>query len=135
MKELRAWQQQAPRDFTVVFEKLLTKSQRTDQEEHLVTALDLDRRRVTGFFGNIQTLFEGGVIDEGFAKRTFGGGTYWFLRDVEAPMDHAKLEAMLEMKPSRLRTRELLTNTKERCFSSTRGSFSKILGRDNRWTN
>ena len=98
MKELRAWQQQAPRDFTVVFEKLLTKSQRTDQEEHLVTALDLDRRRVTGFFGNIQTLFEGGVIDEGFAKRTFGGGTYWFLRDVEAPMDHAKLEAMLEMK-------------------------------------
>jgi hypothetical protein len=98
MKELRKWQQDHPSDFASAFEKLLTKQNRTADEQHLVDILDSDRRRVAGFFGNVKTLCEGNIIDEDFAKRTFGGGTYRFLADVELPMQHAKLEAMFETK-------------------------------------
>jgi hypothetical protein len=96
MKELRTWQQNSPRDFADAFEKLLIKTNRTADEQHLVDSLDADRRRVAGFFGNVRTLCEGRIIDEDFAKRTFGGGTYRFLADVQLPMEHAKLEAMLK---------------------------------------
>jgi hypothetical protein len=98
MKELRKWQQDRPSDFAPAFEKLLIKQNRTVEEQHLVDDLDSDRRRVAGFFGNVKTLCEGKIIDEDFAKRTFGGGTYQFLADVELPMEHAKLEAMFETK-------------------------------------
>jgi hypothetical protein len=96
MKELRAWQQQDPNNFADAFEKLLLKSRKTDQEERLVEALDLDRRRVSGFFINIQTLCQGGIIDERFAKDAFGGSTYRFLIDVVVPMENAKAEAMIK---------------------------------------
>ncbi len=98
MKELRAWQQQRPGDFANAFEKLLVKSPKTDEEQHLVDSLDQDRRRVAGFFTTVQTLCEGGIIDETFAKKTFGGSTYRFLLDVEIPMQDAKTEAMVETK-------------------------------------
>jgi hypothetical protein len=98
MKELRAWQQQRPKDFADAFEKLLVKPQKSDEEKRLADALDLDRRRVAGFFMTVQTLCEGGVIDEGFAKKAFGGSTYRFLVDVEVPMQDAKTQAMIESK-------------------------------------
>jgi hypothetical protein len=98
MKELRAWQQQRPKDFADAFERLLVKAQKTDEEKRLVDALDLDRRRVAGFFTTVQTLCEGGIVDETFAKRSFGGSTYRFLVDVEIPMQDAKADAMVETK-------------------------------------
>ena len=98
MKELRAWQQQRPKDFADAFEKLLVKPQKSEEEKRLVDALDLDRRRVAGFFTTVQTLCEGGVIDEGFAKKAFGGSTYRFLVDVEIPLQDAKAQALVETK-------------------------------------
>lgn len=98
MKELRAWQQRKPSDFALTFEKLLVKANRTDEEQHLTDALDLDRRRVAGFFAKVQTLCEGGIVDESFAKKSFGGSTYRFLLDVELPMQEAKAKAMIETK-------------------------------------
>jgi len=98
MKELRNWQQQRPNDFENAFEKLLVKSNRTEEEQHTVDALDLDRRRVAGFFTTLQILCEGGIIDENFAKKSFGGSTYRFLIDVEIPMQRAKAKAMVETK-------------------------------------
>ena len=97
MKELRAWQQQRP-DFADAFEKLLVKSQKTADEKHLEESLDLDRRRVAYFFTTVQTLCEAGIIDEKFAKKSFGGNTYRFLLEVEIPMQNAKADAMLETK-------------------------------------
>jgi hypothetical protein len=96
MKELRQWQQQRPKDFAAAFEDLLLKTQKTEEEKRLTEALDADRRRVAGFFTTLETLCEGGIIDETFARRTFGGSTYRFLIDVEVPMQDAKTDAMLK---------------------------------------
>ena len=98
MKELRAWQQTNPKDFANLFKAMLLTQPKTAAEQHQVDTLDQDRRRVSGFFSRLETLCEGGIIDEQFARKAFGGGTYRFLIDVEKPMQHAKAEALLETK-------------------------------------
>jgi hypothetical protein len=84
--------------FCGCFREVIGQGPKTDEEKRLVDALDLDRRRVAGFVTTVQTLCEGGIVDETFAKRSFGGSTYRFLVDVEIPMQDAKADAMVETK-------------------------------------
>jgi hypothetical protein len=58
MKELRAWQQQNPKDFDQKFKALLLSTGRSKEEKQLADKLAFDRRRVSQFFGKIQVLSE-----------------------------------------------------------------------------
>ena len=96
MKELRAWQQQNPKDFDQKFKALLLSTGKSKEEKQLADKLDFDRRRVPQFFGKIQVLSELRVIDEVVIGRTWSGGTYTYIAEVLTPLDRAKSAALFE---------------------------------------
>jgi hypothetical protein len=96
MKELRSWQQQYPKDFAARFGSLLTNAKPSTDERNLADKLDADRRRISSFFGKVVTLDEMGVISESEVALSWDATTYNYVKDVLAPIEHAKSDSMRE---------------------------------------
>jgi hypothetical protein len=94
MKELRNWQQVHPKDFATQFEVLLSNSTASAEEKELAGHLDSDRRRISSFFGKVLTLDQMGVISEDEIALTWDVSTYTYVKDLLAPIQHAKTDSM-----------------------------------------
>jgi hypothetical protein len=94
MKELRAWQQTHPKDFAIQFEALLSNLTDSPEDREVADRLDSDRRRISSFFGKVLTLDQMGVISEDEIALTWDISTYKYVKDVLAPIQHAKTDSM-----------------------------------------
>jgi hypothetical protein len=98
MKHLRAWQQEHPRDFGSLFQRLLQEKHDVTGNPEPIDQLDSDRRRVSQFFEKVHTFSELGVINRRDVGRIWDISTYTFLSDVLMPMERAKTDALFQAK-------------------------------------
>lgn len=97
IEELRSWQGDHPKDLAIAFKALLSKKQRSVEEEARFTRLDASRRRVSKFFERLQVMSEQHLIDENLIGLLWTKSTYRLIADILVPIERARVEAWIEV--------------------------------------
>lgn len=84
VKRLHDWKRQHPQDFAALFKKGLRET------NNITNQLDEDRRRVSHYFHQINTLLECGIIDMNFVKIIVKSDQVSTFLDVVEPLQEAK---------------------------------------------